>query len=288
VGHLAGRYLRDRGFKRLAFVGRAGASYAHVRLKGLREQVAPLGIQVKSLESTDRAAGPEPGFVQQERVLDDWLGSLDAPVGVLASNDNIGRLVSESAFRLGIAVPEEMAILSVDNDDVICAMAYPPMSSVELAGRRIGQTAAGILERLMAGEEVPEPQRRVLLPPLGVVTRQSTDTVAVSDPHVAAAVRYIREHVDESLSVGQVLRHVPVARRTLEQRFRRHLGRTPLEEIRLAKLDRARYLLAATAEPIARIACQCGFRDAAFFSRVFREACGLSPSAYRKEQRGEW
>src|SRR5581483_3121436 len=138
-----------------------------------------------------------------------------------------------------IAVPEHVAIIGVNNDDLLCESAWPPLSSVEADFSRVGYAAARILDRLLTGESLAPEERVVLVPPLGVVKRQSTSTLAISDPNLAAAVRYVREHACDPCTVGDVLREVPVGRRWLERQFTVQLGRSPHDEIARVRIETA-------------------------------------------------
>ncbi len=173
---------------------------------------------------------------------------------------------------------------------MFCELASPPLSSIALATRRIGYEAARVLERLMAGEVMAAGEGpaggRLLVPPAGVVPRRSSDVPAVLDADVAAAVRYISLHVRDDLQVADVLREVPMSRRSMEQRFLKALGRTPAAEIRRAQVEVARQMLAETDEPMARVALAAGFSDAKQLGAGFRRETGMTPTACRRQARG--
>jgi LacI family transcriptional regulator len=194
-----------------------------------------------------------------------------------------GLQVVEACRLAGLRVPDEVAVVGVDNDDLFCGLARPSLSSIIVPAERIGFEAAAVLERLLAGAKAPRNPR--LIPPAGVVTRQSSDVLAGGDPDVTAAVRFIRDHGHRPISVEDVLRAVPVSRRSLERRFRALLGRGLGEEIRRAHLQRAKDLLAATALSVTEVAGQAGFAGVHYLSRVFRQETGLTPTAYRRQVR---
>jgi LacI family transcriptional regulator len=172
-----------------------------------------------------------------------------------------------------------VAVLGVDNDELFSALSPVPLSSVILNPRRAGWEAAALLARMMGGEAV-EPAEH-FIEPLGIATRQSTDVLAVGDPEVVEALRFIREHACRGIGVGEVLRHCALARRSLEMKFRSLLGRSPREEIVRVQVGRAKELLAGTKLPIADVAGRVGF-EAAYFSVVFKQQTGLTPREYRQ------
>ena len=197
----------------------------------------------------------------------------------MACYDFQGRKVLNACSQRGIAVPDEVAVLGVDNDEVLCDFAAPPLSSVILNPHRTGYEAAALLARMMNGERIGAEAHRI--EPLGVATRQSTDVLAVEDGGVAAAVRFIREHACEGISVKDVLRAVPQSRRSLEERFKKLIGRTPHEEISRVQLNQVKLLLAETDWSLERIAESTGFAHAGYLSSVFRRLSGSTPSHYR-------
>jgi LacI family transcriptional regulator len=229
-----------------------------------------------------RGRHPRPGEDDLERT-GRWLGSLRRPVGVLACNDLRGLHVLEACEHRGLRVPDEVAVVGVDDDALLCELSDPPLSSVISNPERIGYEAAALLDRLMAGEGAPFEE--MLVPPLGVTTRLSTDVLAIDDERVVAAVRYIRANACHGISVGDVIDHVAMSRTTLDRRFLRYLGRSPQAEIRAAQLGRARELLAETDHPIHRIAELVGFKHTEYFHYAFRREYGRTPGRFRREAR---
>jgi LacI family transcriptional regulator len=212
-----------------------------------------------------------------------WLRSLPKPVGVFVPNDLWGVQVGEACRQVELRVPEDVAILGVGNDDLYCELTRPPLSSIIVPAEQIGYEAAALLDRLLSGGKPP--REPILLSPIGVATRRSTEVLAIDDPDVVAAVRYIREHAHLPLRVSDVLRQVPSGRRTLERRCRRALGWGLGEEIRRTHLEQARRLLATTDLPIKALATQAGFSDYCHMAVAFRKELGTSPSAYRQQIR---
>jgi LacI family transcriptional regulator len=209
-----------------------------------------------------------------------WLLSLPRPVGVMASYDIRARHVLDACRRVGLAVPDQVAVIGVDNDEFLCNLSDPPITSVAPDTRRTGYEAAALLDRLMSAREKQRGQA-VFVQPLGVVTRRSTDAFALGDPDVSAAVRFIREHAYHGITVKDVLAEVPVSRRVLEGRFRKLLGRTPHDEIARIRLERVRQLLRETRLSMDEIARRSGFRNGEYLATAFRREIGTSPNEYR-------
>ena len=218
---------------------------------------------------------------EQQAQLCDWLRSLPRPIGIMACNDMRGQHVLDACRRINAAVPEEVAVIGVDNDELVCDLCDPPLSSVMPNPQRIGFEAAALLDRLMEGEK-PQ-QMSKLVEPLGIVTRQSTDVLAIEDPLVASAVKYIRQRACDGISVVDVLHHVPVSRSILERRFRKFIGRSPQSEIRNVQLKRVKQLLRETDLPLERIAALSGYDHPEYMSVVFKRELGQTPGQYRTQ-----
>jgi LacI family transcriptional regulator len=210
-----------------------------------------------------------------------WVKKLPKPVGVMACDDFRGLQLLEACASEGIAVPQEVAVIGVGNDDVACEVASPPLSSIMLNSFRMGYEAAALLDRLMRGERVDAVER--LLPPLDVVTRQSTDVMAVADPVVSSAMRFIHEHACDGIKVTDVLRHVLVSRTVLEDRFHRALDRSAHEMILESRTKRVKELLAQTELSLADIADRAGFKHVEYLCTVFKRETGWTPTRYREE-----
>jgi LacI family transcriptional regulator len=211
-----------------------------------------------------------------------WLLGLPRPIGIYTPGDLHAVCLLDVCRELKIAVPDEMAILGCGNDPVICDTVRPTLSSVDLDARRIGYEAAKLLDRKMAGKQVPE---IVLIPPSHVAIRQSTDHMAISDSDVIQAMQFIRETACKGINVAHVAEQVGVSRRGLERRFQRHLGTTPKEEILRIRLECAKNLLGQTDNAVEKIARRCGFASLAYFSRAFRREVGMTANAYRRMKR---
>jgi LacI family transcriptional regulator len=284
IGQLAADHLLDCGFTQLAFYGnppRRRARWSEEREQAFGRRAA--AAQVPCVVYHGRHADAH-HWLQQLRELSAWLQSLPKPIGLMACTDIRARQVLEACRTSGIRVPDEVAVIGVDNDEMICELTTPPLSSIEQGSRQIGYQAASLLDRLMAGR-APRPARHVI-PPESLIARQSTDVLAGDDAQLALAIRFVREHACDPISVADVLRLIPLSRSTLENRFRASLGRTIHAEIQRVQVEQARQLLVHTDLLIKQIAVRCGFKYVPYLTRVFRQHVGLSPGEYRRQRNG--
>ena len=278
IGRLAVEHLHERGFRNLAFCGFSDAAWSRERLAGV-EAACANGNFFSAFNSP--FAGLREHIWQEERdQICNWLRTLPRPLGVVACNDVRGYHVLDACRVLGVAVPEEIAVIGVDNAETFCELCDPPLSSVVPDAERIGYEAAWLLARLM--EKLPPPTESLWIPPSGVVTRQSTDVLAVEDPTIARAVHFIREHACDGISVTDVLQRQPVSRSVLERGFRKHLGRSPQEEIRRVRLRRVKQLLRETDWTLDRIAEVTGFDHPESMMVQFKRVVGQTPSEWRR------
>ena len=223
------------------------------------------------------------GFRHEARRLDRWLRGLPEHTGLLCMTTGTARDVVAFCRIAGRRVPDEVAVLGVDPDDLTARLSDPPISTLDQGAARAGFEAARLLDAMMRGE--PPPDAPVLVPPLGVTARVSTDVLAVGEPRVAEAIRFVRRHACEGIAVADILRRVPVARRTLEQGFRRHLRCTIHEEITRVRLDRAKHLLSNTDLAVADVAVRCGFAYSTSLSATFAAKVGVTCRQYRRGER---
>jgi len=217
---------------------------------------------------------------QQRQALADWLLSLQQPVGIMACNDDWGVQVMEACKLAGLAVPDTVGVIGADNDELVCGLADPAMSSVSINFERAGYEAAQALANLIRGRSGRSGKINVY--PTHVVARRSTDTVAAEDEHIAKALRFMRDHVREAVSVSAVARAAGLSRRALERRFSRQLGRTVLQETRRLRTEQIARLLVETHLPVGQVADSLGFADVRHFARYFRSEKRVSPLTYRK------
>jgi LacI family transcriptional regulator len=191
--------------------------------------------------------------------------------------------VLDACRRVNVQVPDEVAVIGVDNDEFLCNLSSPPLSSVNINSQQVGYEAAVLLDRMMAGE--PAPTQPLLLTPHSVVPRESTNVLATEDRDLAAAIRFIREHACDGLRLKDCVREIGLSRRELERRMRKLLGRSPKEEITRVQIERAKELLAETDLPGSAIAEKCGYSQPRYFNQVFHGRVGLPPGAYRRNMK---
>jgi len=286
IGRMAGDHLIDRGFRSLGYCGFSDQQWSRLRREGFVERAAASGIGVNVLESDWFGPHAPDWEVCQDRIKQ-WLAGFTPPFAVMACNDMRGQQVLDAARRAGLAVPEEVGVIGVDDDALLCDLCDPPLSSVQCNPEEIGYRAAERLDALMAdrrGGKAASPALplKVLVPPLGVTVRQSTDTLAIADPVLAAALRLIRERGCDGLTIREIVRNSGLSRTSLERRFRDALGRTLQEEIRAVQIKRARQLLTETDLPLEKIVPLVGFSQASYLSHAFKRETGESPRDFRR------
>jgi LacI family transcriptional regulator len=218
---------------------------------------------------------------REQTLLARWISKLPTPIGLFACDDDRGREVLEVCGLVGLHVPDDVAVIGVDNDEVFCELADPPLSSIALNAETAGYRAAALLDAMMRGRALKRQQ--IIVEALGVVTRRSTDIVAVEDEDISSALKFIRREHGRGISVDDVVNEVAVSRRNLEKRFRDSIGRSILEEIQLVRLDRAKRLLVETTYPISKVADVAGFGSAGYFIQFFQRRVGKTPRHYRIE-----
>ncbi len=286
VIRLALDHFVDRGFRHFAFHGAPPGQFLFLDLRRtlFRERVEQLGFQC-SVFGEHHELRRRGSWERHQQRIATWLQALPKPVGVMCSSDEEALGVLDACRRADLAVPDQVSLISVDNDEYICLFAKPTLTSIDVNTEEIGCQAAALLERMIAGEQPPS--ATVLVPPRGVVVRGSTDAWALPDEQVSSAVRYIREHACEDINVERLLEHCNLSRRTLERRFKELLGRTPNAEILRVRLESARRALARTDLTVAKVAVNSGFHSISHFTTTFRRATGLSPVAYRNRFGGK-
>ncbi len=277
IAALAGQHLLDRGFKHFAFCGDDRFNWSLWRCEQFKHLVARAGYPCAVLNPPPRA---QQDWEQMEEEIADWLRGLPRPLGLMAAYDIRGRHVLDACRRAGLAVPDQVAVVGVDNDELLCSLSDPPLTSIQPDARRAGLEAAALLDRIMDGGRPRKLELRI--EPIGIVSRRSTDVTAIQDPDVSAAVRYIRDHACEGLSVKHLMQVVPLSRRVLESRFRKLLGRTPHDEIVRVQFERVKQLLRETRLPLDAVARLAGFRHAEYLSTAFHRHVGMPPSVYRR------
>ena len=293
--HLAAEHLLQRGLRQFAYVGFRKVLFSDQRREFFRKYMQAKGFQVHVFEDgglqhavgLSRIVGLsqiEEDTARHGRELADWLSGLPKPVGVYACNDIRAYQVLSVCGEYGIAVPDAVAVVGVDNDPVLCQLSDPPLSSVDPNAGRIGYEAAGTLHRMIDGSG-PLPPSQILIAPAGVVPRLSTDILAVADREVADAVRYIRQHACDGVSVVALAERAAMSRRTLERRFAQHVGHSPSTEITRVQLRRVQELLVGSDFSLEKVARAAGFSHLESMHRLFKNTFALTPGEYRKSQR---
>ncbi|MFW6217646.1 MAG: substrate-binding domain-containing protein [Verrucomicrobiota bacterium] len=273
VGRMAYEHLAAKGFTRYAYCGIPGQLYSQEREQGFFDAARQAGHGIHVAPSDLRAVVEESAA--------DWIESLPRPIGVLIHNALHARDIIFALGKRGVLVPEEVAILGVDEDTTLCETSIPPLTSVDQGCLEIGRRAAAILHGML-GDPAIAPPPLTLVPPVGVIERQSTDILAVHDPHVARALRYIAVHFSERINAADVCKQVPVARRTLEAQFADAMGRGIYQEILRRRIEHAKKLLARSDMLLSEIALECGMEWGGELTRIFKKLTGETPSQYRK------
>lgn len=285
IGQMAAMHLIERNLDRFAFVGPMGLGHVQGRLAGFRQRIRKSGGDCEEILYAPPA---KRGLHVSEEIvppafLKQAIKKLKLPVGIMASSDRVGFSVLEACRELGLRSPEDVALIGVDNDSIYCELAYATMTSIRPNARRLGFEAAAMLDRLMAGEK-PE-TTRLLIPPYGVVLRNSTDTTRSKYPEVASALRFIRNHAHEFIDVTNVLDVVPVSRRWLEMKFREEVGCGIYQEIRRVHVELAKSLLLTSDLPVTQIYRLSGFNNVERFDVAFRQLVGMGATEFRHKAR---
>jgi LacI family transcriptional regulator len=282
IGRMAAQYLLELGVKHFGFVGIPHAVFSNERGNGFMAGLAAESMQAKRLYAPGGKSKPPTEVSPGNNALTlNWLRSLPRPAGVFAAIDMAAVEILEVCRHSNIRVPEDICVLGVDNDELVHRFSFPPLSSIAIPTERIGLEAVKLLETLMAGRKPAS--ERVLVPPVGVIGRQSTNLLTADDEDVVAAVRYMRDNVRDRVSVSAVLKHVAISRRRLERKFAQSFGRTPFQEIQRVRLEKAKQLLSQTDMSMPAIAARSGFTSAQHLARVFHALTALTPTQYRKQ-----
>lgn len=278
MGRLVAEHFLERGIRHFGVYEIGIEVYFEQRRDNYIQTIKQAGYEVSVFSASEDSEAPREWEKHQEQMAN-WVRGLPKPVGIMACTDQLGFWLLDACDRAGISVPDEVAVVGVENDEMLCMMARPPLSSVSFNSARIGYEAAALLSRLMKGE--PAPTEPYLISPLGIVTRQSSDVVAVDDPELALALRFIRENACKGIQVTDILKAVPMSRTALERQMKTAIGRSPKAEIIRNQLERAKEMLAATDLSLAQISQRVGFRHAQHFSTIFKDKLGETPGTFR-------
>jgi len=274
IAKAAADHLLSRGLTHFGFFGDDRFNWSLWRREAFHHYLSQAGFHC---HDAPQRAGKSGNKVAR------WVRSLPKPAGVMACYDIRGRELIDACRMAGVEIPDELAVVGVDDDELLCELCDPPLSSIIPDVRRTGWVAAEILDGMMAGRWPPALHHPI--PPLGVTTRRSSDMLAIEDADLAAAVRFIREQACAGITVEDVVGRVPLSRRVLESRFERVLGRSPHAEILRVRLERAKQLLTQPGWTLDAIAHRTGFRHGEYLSAVFKRETGLTPGAYRRQHR---
>lgn len=278
IAHLALAHLLARGCKSVTTFRFNSAPFAVLREKYFLEAAARAGVRVEK----GWWASASTGAPSEERpdALRRWLSRLGKPCGVFSCCDVWGHVLARHARAASLRVPEDLALIGVDNDTIECEIVAPPLSSVVVPWTDVGEAAARLVVAGLQGKPIGE--RRVVVGPMGVASRRSTDASAIADAIVASAVSWIRQHASERLTLTMISRAVGVPRQRLVPHFRRALGRTVMQEVRIAHVELAQRLLSTSDAPLPEIARRSGFSNAGRLGIAFRRELGVSPGSYRR------
>lgn len=282
AGRMAAEYFSQRGFRSFAYISTLAQDYVVRQRAAFAGAVRAAGHRCDEWSPPPGKAWPRRPEAERRVELARWLGGLPRPAGVFTWSG--GSELVRAARQAGLTVPEEVAVLSGSDDDLLCEVCEVPISAVRQPAEQIGSEAAALLERLMNGDAPPQEPR--WLPPPRIVTRRSTDTLAVGDPWVRAALRFIRERGCEPVQVADVAVAAGLSRRSLERRFALHLTGSPAVYLRRARMARAKALLAETDRAIPEVAALAGFGSAEYLAQAFREELEVSPLRFRRASRG--
>jgi LacI family transcriptional regulator len=276
-------HFLDRGYTRFAFCSypRRASRWMDVRAQLFQQLVAARGFTCEVFTGKARR-GQHLSWEQDQQQLARWAKRLPKPIAVMACNDDRGLQLLDACRRAGIRVPDDVSVLGVDNDEFMCLLATPPLSSIDINLEAIGYRAAELLDSLM--QKKKPPSSPVLLPAGDVIARQSTDCLAINDAELCAAVRYLREHACHRVRMRDVTAATGLERRTLERKMKRLFGRSPKDELLRIQIDEAKRLLLSTEMSIKTIALRTGFSSSRYFSKTFRDRLGLPPTQFRQKK----
>jgi LacI family transcriptional regulator len=287
VSELAAEQLLSLGLRHFGFCGRAIGLNPGLDQRAIAFQkiIQAAGKECTLFPARKPAANKQDVWEEEQERLAAWVVSLPKPVGIMTSNDERGLQLLDACRRCNAVVPDDVAVVGVDNDEHLCDLSIPPLTSVDVNSEQIGYEAAKLLEKMMSGEK--NPPRTTFVNPRGVVARRSTDVIASEDPEVNRAVAFIREHGNRPINVVDVLAHLRMSRASLQERMKRVLGHTIHEEIERVRMARVKELLVASDMTIKQVTYAAGFSSVQYMTRVFRAAAGETPARFRKQRIGK-
>lgn len=282
IAMLAAQHLIERGFQHYAFCGDHRFNWSRWREEHFRQPIENAGFDCHEYPQTMGRKKTIPWEVEQQR-LSEWIRQLPKPVGIMACYDIKAQQLLDVCRTINVSVPEEVAIIGVDNDEILCNLSEPPLSSIIPNTQQTGYEAAALLDQMISGHSVSSEAH--LIKPLGIAARQSTDVQAIDDKLISDAVRFIRHHACDGINVRDILKSVPLSRRVLESRFQKFIGRSPHEEIMRIRLDRVKRLLEETDLSLSQIAERTGFQHPEYLNVAFKKQTNITPGTYRRKQK---
>lgn len=279
TGKMAAAYFLKKGFKHFAFYGFSNIVWSSERASGFEEFLNKKGHQVHYFEH--KKSRSRELWYYKPSSLSRWLKGLPKPIAIMACDDNQGEHITEACRHAGIRIPEEVSVIGVDNDEMICSLSDPELSSISLDAERGGYDAAKLLHQMIRNKN--KKWTNIEVKPVQVITRHSTDIYATNDIHISSTLRFIHQHLDTNLKVDDILQEIPLSRRSLEKRFQHITGFPIYKYIYNLRTEKFAQLLLETDRTVAEIASDIGLGDAKNISRTFKKIKGCTPHEYRKK-----
>ena len=277
---LALEHFKSRALRNFAYVGPRHLDYVKQHERAFEHAVSSSGMKCHIYPSKTTRSSSYFWHPSQKKLIS-WLQRLPKPIGIYTWGFEVGRDLILACRKAGLQVPHDVAILGGDYDELLSDACHPALSGILTPAQQVGYQAASILHQQIQGEKVH--QEAIILPTETVVERLSTEVMAIDDPQILQAIQYLQAHACENITVDDILRKVPMARRALERKFKSLLGRSPAKEICHIRIQRARKLLAETNLPMQDIAEACGYTSYTYLGNVFKKETGISPGRYRKD-----
>ncbi len=279
--HLAGRMVADffiqKGYRDFAFFGYKDVVWSEERCEGFLNEIAKSGFETSFYEYHNEQI--ENLWFYESTPLIKWLKELPKSTALMACDDNQAIKITEACRIAGLKIPEEIAVMGVDNDTVVCNLSDPPLSSLQMNVEMGGYETAALIDRIITG--APKEYKDIYIKPLNIVNRISTDIYSTEDPYVLKAIKYIHQNLSTKLNVKDIVKLLPLSRRLLETRFKNVTGESIYQYILKLRIDNFAQLLLASNDPIAEIALSAGFIDYKNLARQFKQLKHCSPSEYR-------
>lgn len=281
AGAMGADYFLRKGFRHFAFYGFEHIVWSRERSRGFEERLQKAGYPVHYFDNQEESS--EELWYYKPSALSQWLTSLPKPIAIMACDDRLGLHITEACRHSGIRIPEDVAVLGVDNDEMYCEISDPPLSSIAQDAEKGGYEAARLLDSMI--QKGTNECYDIVVRPTQIITRQSTDIYATQDDYITTALKFIHQNIDKNLQVADVVEQVPLSRRSLELRFQYTLGFPIYRYIQNLRMEKFSRKLLETDQPIFEIALDLGFQDTKNISRQFRQTYGCSPQEYRNQSK---